>query len=542
MKRSCLIVCGLLPLVAAAQFQVALDTTSTQNNIIFTATVATNGDRLLALRGSSGFVLWRSSPEGNPLWAREFSAGSPGAVPQVVADDANGALVLQLISSTYLQTGWSVEDTLRQKFLMARVDQNGGLSWSRTVTIDSRGQQFGSVLLTTTQIRAGANAIFIVAHTPEGENQFSFLKFNGQGQLEWARSYRTDQYALYQSEVRAIAPDQGGGLYFTVDDIAPMWTTVGHVLADGSLEWLKKLEYTNATVIYNPSYDAVGLADGSVQLLGRMDIPGHTYRSTVKLSAQATVEAAHFYTLTPTAGASLAAMDTTPDGRTALALDSTVVMLAANGDVAAAAAMTSHITGNQRNRFIPFRMKARPEGIVLAGVLDHVHVDLGFTYHQPGVRAVDPDAPGCNVVAVDVGHVVVPAELYQVEDLGAYHEETFGAGVADTSVQVAVRPALPTVNLCEVMIPTGISPAAPEAHRDLLGNVVQQGDPIPLVSGGALRMSVYDASGRCLLSDRYLPAGTGSVQTAGWGTGICLVRIADPDGRDQRVHRVLILP
>lgn len=542
MNRSYILAFILLPLFAAGQFQVALDTTSTQDNIIFTATVATNGDRLLALRGSSGFVLWRSSPEGNPLWAREFSAGSPGVVPQVVADDANGALVLQLISSTYLQTGWSVEDTLRQKFLMARVDQNGGLSWSRTVTIDSREQGLGGVLQPTTQIRAGVNAIFIVVHAPEGVNQFSFMKFNGQGQLEWARSYRTDQYAFFQSEVRAIAPDHGGGLFFTVNEDVAIGIDLGHVLPDGTLEWLKRIKYTNAAVNYNPSYDAVGLADGSVQLLGRMDIPTHTYRSTVKVSAQATVEAAHFYTLPPTAWASLAAVDTTPGGGTALAFDSTVVMLAANGDVAAAAAMTSHIAGNQQNRFIPFRMKARAEGIVLAGVLNHVHVDLGFTYHQPGIRAIDPDAPGCNVVAVDVGHVVVPTELYQVEDLGAYHEETFGAGVADTSVQVAVRPALPTVNLCEVMIPTGISPAAPEAHRDLLGNVVQQGGPIPLVPGGALRMSVYDASGRCLLSDRYLPAGTGSVQTTGWGTGICLVRIADPDGRDQRVHRVLILP
>ena len=331
-------------------------------------------------------------------------------------------------------------------------------------------------------------------------------------------------------------------MYFTVDNTAPMWTTVGHVLADGSLEWLKKLEYTNAPVYYNPSYDAIGLADGSVQLLGRMDIPGHGYTSTVRLSAQGTVEDAHFYTVRPLAWASLTAIDTAADGNTVLALDTTVVVLAANGDVAAAVAMTSHITGDQRNTFIPFRMKARPEGIVLAGVLDHIHVDLGYTYHQPGIRAIDPYNPGCNVVAVDVGHVLVPTELYQVEDLGVYQEESFDAVVADTVVQLAAQPAVPTVNLCEVMIPTGIGSVASEPHQDLLCNVVQQGDPIPLVPGGALRMSVYDASGRCLLRDRYLPADKGSVQTTGWGTGICLVRIADPDGQAVRMHRVLIVP
>jgi hypothetical protein len=537
MLRTLILLLLAAPLLGRAQPQLAFDTTSTQDPIVYTGTVASNGDRVLAVRGSTGTVLWRAMADGTPVWARQIGTGAP----QLTADEAGGAVLLQYAYTEQFDADQSgFDDTLRIHYVLTKVAQDGDVSWAKKVSIDLR-YIISWPSVNTLRLIRGQNSIFVVLRAPNALNALSILKIDDQGQLLWSRSYSSN--ALPDSwEVECVTGNVNGGLYLSFANSPSSWTYMAQVLADGSLGWVKQVSYTNAPVYFNTSYDLVSFPDGSVEMLGRMNIPDHDYWSTVHLSPQGVVTDAHFYAHPTVGWATLSAMKRMDDGRLLIAMDSVVMALAGNGDVEAAVTMTSHVDGDQRNRFIPFAMSATPEGAVLTGVLDYVHVDLGYTHHRPAIRTIDPNAPGCYVMPVEVNHVPVPTELYEVEDFAGLQEVAVYNTLADTVMTSQTLDPITTTDLCTVMIALGVETIGPRVHQDLQSNVVQQGMPIAFITDEARRVSVIDAAGRSLVRDRLLPVGAASLPTLGWHTGIYLLRVTDAKGTAVRTHRVLVIP
>ncbi len=521
-----------------AQPQLALDTTSDQNTIMYTGTVASNGDRVLALRGNPGTVLWRAAADGTPLWARQLGNGT--LAPQLAADPSSGTWLLHPAGVQQFSADPSgLYDTLRYHYVLSRMDAAGTLAWATKLTFDLRYV----TLWPDPEVRlmAGDDAAFLVMYTHEVPNALSMLKVDGQGQMLWGRSYWTDQLPP-GTEVTCGAPDGNGGLFLSLEGNASMWTYVAHVLADGSLDWVKQAAYTNAPVYYNTTHDAAAMPDGSVLMFGRMDIPGHNYLSTLRMSPQGTVTDAHFYTAPLGGWAALWAVARENDGTILLVNDSSVIRLAVNGEVASAVSLASHVDGDQRNRFIPMAMSATGEGAVLPGVLDYVHVDLGYTMHRPGIRTIDPADPGCYTAPLAVGHVPVPTNLYVVTDFTGFEPATFLTAAADTLLVLQPVGMGSTTDLCEVMVATGIQDAQHTIPADLLNTVAAQGDPFLLATPLARRISVLDVAGRCLVKERLYGGDAQAIHTAGMPPGLYLLRMSTPEGTAVRTHRVLVIP
>ncbi len=527
------------PLLVGAQSQLALDTTSTQDIILVGGAAMADGDRMLALRGGTGVTLWRATAYGDPVWARRLNLGVPYGTTSVAGDGADGLLMLQTRNEYIMGDPGHLEDTLRMHFGLARVAADGHASWTVKLSLDMLYSV--GMPLTRTILTPVSDGTFIVAFSDSWPNMLSILKVDAQGQFQWARSY--DNLSLGAAmgyNILGVA-DASGGAYLVLGSGAPSMTLLVRVLHDGSLDWAKTIKYTNAPVWENTQYGLAPLADGSVQLVGRMVIPDHQYLSTVRVSPEGAVTAAHFYGHPATSWESMKGAGIRPDGSLMAVLDSSVISLGADGAVLAAATMTSHVVDDQRNRFIPKAMNVVPEGVMLAGTLDYVHVDLGYTHHRPAMRTVDPAVPACYLEPISINHVPVPVGLYEVGELA---NPMVGVPIqvlwSDTTVATEPMDALPASNLCEVMIYTAVETVPMPPVADLRNTLAQRGQPFYFANAQARRVSVLDATGRLVSPERLYAPGTVGIATDGWPVGMYVVRVSDPDGASPRVQRVVV--
>ena len=178
---------------------------------------------------------------------------------------------------------------------------------------------------------------------------------------------------------------------------------------------------------------------------------------------------------------------------------------------------------------------------MISGVLTQVHVDLGFTYYRPAVRTVDPGQPGCYVASEQVNHIPVPTDLYQVEDMEPYLEQPLQLNVLDSLGTNLPRPVLPTLELCQLMIPTGVGGIDGQETNDLLNTVARQGEPFRIATQAAGLINVLDAEGRTVVHDQRYTGGT-AIHTHGWAPGLYVLCVSGQDGSAVRTYRVVVTP
>ncbi len=542
MRTTSIILIMCMPLLGSAQAQLALDTSSTQNAIVYTGTVTSNGDRVMAMRSTTGMMLWRATPNGSPVWARQLNSfGNMDAPLQIAADGQDGVVLMRHLST--LQMGSGAEpgliDSLRLRYLVAHVSANGELSWQRVVSVTYKDtlptMYFGAQAL----LGCGNGSVFLaIKNAGSLHGELSMLKLDMQGQTTWARSFRSYQGPDYWEAAKVVI-DPNGGLFVSGSTPGAHTVHFAHAGADGTLNWVKRWNYTNAVVSGSEGAEAVALPDGSALAFRRINIPGHDYLSTIRVDQSGTLADAHFYTHPPMPWFLRYSCGLRADGSILLGADSLVMAVADDGSVNAAVAMTGHVDGDQRNRFIPLAMDAGPEGAVFAGVLNKVHVDLGYTHYWPAVRTIDPAMPGCYTVPVQINGVVVPPELYQVEDFTGYQEWPLNLVVGD-SVEVSVpRSPLATTDLCIVMISTGVEAVNASMPFELSSKVVRRGEPLLFANTKAAVVSVFDSSGRCLVQRHLVADG---LSTVDWAPGIYLVRCSSPGQEAALTQRVLVTP
>ncbi|HRP82597.1 MAG TPA: hypothetical protein PLY76_11930 [Flavobacteriales bacterium] len=543
MKYFSLLLIGL-PMLATAQSQLALDTVSTQDVIIYNGTVASNGDRVLYLRNAAGVLLWRSTADGTPLWERQIGTSPLQTASQLSADSLGGVVLLQLLSteqiSNYPDEG--LIDTLRLHYLLTRVDATGDIAWQRVVTTEYDHHMGQMYYVREASMGTGPDAVFLVVHTSNSEqDQISLLKFDMQGQQVWSRSFGTDYY-VDGWELSKVVGDQAGGLFIRgADPYGQGHVYAGYADQDGTLNWWKRYDYVNASLTLLGGDEAMVMPDGSLLNYRKIEIPGHKYLSTFRMDPQGVVTDADFYAHPAVTYSNSAGLGLKDDGSIFLSTDSLLVHVDGTGEVLAAATLTSHVSDDQRNTFIPMHLNARPEGAVISGVLTQVHVDLGFTYYRPAVRTVDPGQPGCYVASEQVNHIPVPTDLYQVEDMEPYLEQPLQLNVLDSLGTNLPRPVLPTLELCQLMIPTGVGGIDGQETNDLLNTVARQGEPFRIATRAAGLINVLDAAGRTVVHDQRYTGGT-AIQTHGWAPGLYVLCVSGQDGSAVRTYRVVVTP
>lgn len=526
-----------LPMFTLAQVQLALDTVSTLDQVVYNGFVASNGDRVLAMHSADGTLVWRADANGTPIWSKTVAMTDA----QVIADQADGTLLLGSGYSHYqMEYIDDFIDTLTVEYPLVRLDQNGNVAWSKKYVIQLTFSNFTYFPSPFAKVASWSGGTFIsVVFSDSFLNNLLTIKLGDQGQVLWQKSFSFPAFGnLSVWQATFLVADASGGVYINYSDI---WFDphVVHLLADGTLDWVKTFRYVAGSGYY------LGVAprsDGAVQILQRMIIPGHDYLSSVRLTPEGMVNDAHFYNLpSPSNQFVGAAIAQKPDGSLLMLRDSMVISVADNGDVQSAVAMNSHVSGDQRNTFNPISMYATSEGAVMSGVLDYVHVDLGYTHHRPAVRTIDPAATSCYTAPVEVTHVVVPPDLFTVEDVPGFQPDTMSVSVTDTIVAMQDVTPITTTNLCNVMIYTGINESEQATGNDLINTVAQSGEQFCFRSPETRLVSVWDISGRKVENRRIYLQGQ-NVQTQGWSPGIYLLRISAKDGMEERSYRVLVTP
>ncbi|MBS1941262.1 MAG: hypothetical protein JST38_10335 [Bacteroidetes bacterium] len=537
MKRALLPIMLFLPLFTLAQVQLALDTVSTLDQVVYNGFVASNGDRVLAMHSADGTLVWRADANGTPIWSKTVAMTDA----QVIADQADGTLLLGSGYSHYqMEYIDDFIDTLTVEYPLVRLDQNGNVAWSKKYVIQLIFQNYVSFPSPFARVASWSGGSFIsVVFSDSFLNYLLTIKLGDQGQVLWQRSFSFPAFGnLGVWQATFLVADANGGVYINYADI---WFDphVVHLLADGSLDWVKTFHYVAGSGYY---LGAAPRSDGDVQILQRMIIPGHDYLSSARLTPEGAIDDAHFYNLPVPSnqfvGAGIAQQS---NGNLLMVRDSMVISVADNGDVQAAVAMNSHVAGDQRNTFNPIALGVTSEGAVLSGVLDYVHVDLGYTHHRPAIRTIDPAAASCYTTPVEVTHVVVPPNLFTVEDVPGFQADTMSVSVMDTIIAVQDATPITTTNLCNVMIYTGINESEEITANALLNTVAQPGEPFRFRSPEKHQVGVWDISGREVEEIRIYGSGQ-DVQTQGWSPGIYLLRISAKDGMEERSYRVLVTP
>ncbi len=550
MLRSSTILFLALPLLGMAQSQLVLDTSSTQDYIVLTGAAASNGDRVLALRGAGGLMLWRATANGAPVWTREVD-GFPGlqTAPGLHADAQNGIVVQGPLTqeAVALYPGEGLVDTLRLHTVLTRIAPNGNMDWRREVVVTFDYPQATMLFLEDMVMSALPDGFAVVAHVSGIEyDDIVVVKMDLQGQVQSSSSYRGVMQPMNSGvwTLTDVVMDQAGGLYLcgASPSFSGQTIFVTHLDQYGAPDWAKGWNYTNAPIADAAYGRAVPMPDGSVTIASRKTIPGHDYLSTIRVNQVGDLVDASFYTHPPSSVWKQVTLSRPNDGTMLMGLDSVVVALAEDGTVQAAAAMESSVLGEMRNTFVPGVMSGSLEGAVLFGVLNEVHVDLGFTYHKPAIRTVDPSAPGCHAVAVQVNRVVVPTELYQVLSHGTYVQQSPQVAMSTLSGTSVPREFIGTSDLCEAMIIAGLSDTTKPSARVLVNTVAQRGEPFMLSGTMPCKVNVYDAAGRFLVNDRAYGAGNGTIQTADWVPGMYWVRVSAMEGTAPSTQRVMLMP
>lgn len=537
-----------LSIAASAQPQLALDTVSGQNNIVFKGTVTSDGDRVMAIRSTEGILIWRAHPDGTPVWSRRIGTTPLQTASMQCVTDSSGGLVLVYHLSDELISNYPDEglvDTLRMHYLLTRLDANGAIDWQRAISFQFDHSMGVMYQVIEAVAGAGPNALYMVVRTvdlsPNGSDKLSCLKMDMQGQLVWSRSFQTSYDNQAWNVVKVAGDDAGGMFIWGMPDHGSAQIRLAHVAQDGALDWIKQYQYANFSVSPTAGMDAVALPDGTLLNLCQIQVPGHYYLSTFRVDGQGMVVDADFYAHPAIRYSQSHWIGHRADGSNILAIDSLVMQVNDTGSVTAAAVFDSHVTGDQRNTFIPMNMNIRPEGAVFPGILKKVHVDLGITQYWPAVRTIDPIFPGCHATAAEVAHVSVPVDLYQVQDVGSYQEVNLQMEMHDSAGTSLPHVDIATMDLCALMLPTAIKPVVGHEWYDLLNTAAQTGQPFRFTTAEARLVSVLDASGRFLQQGRLYQGGQ-AVETMGWAPGIYLLRIAEKDGSAVRCCRVLVTP
>lgn len=533
----------LLPLSAVAQLQVQVDTISDVDRIVDAGTVTSNGDRILVIHSATGKVLWRCGTDGTPLWARQVGTGSGSDEfirPTIAADDQGGALLLLPFSEERLGANWNDPDTMRYTLSVHRLAANGDQSWEKHLTLDMPdGYSPGTTAILT---QAADGSIYVAMTFALQSAVAVAAKLSADGQLLWVTQLGTPDYGwAWGAAPRLQATGgQAGGLYLASVYSEPGHeASVAHLSTAGVLDWAYSFTYTNAAVIYEELNDMTTLPDGSVIVLGRMDIPDHVYLHTFGVDLQGQLTDAHFYVPPPLPPLGDRWIASHGNGNLLLGADTLVAELAPSGEVLNAVMVRTAQQGQERQELRPLNMAVASDGAAFLGYMASVDITFGFTHWSPITYTVDPASSGCSNVPVTMDHALIPESYITRTARTDLVGQSLPATITDGPATNVPRALLSGNDLCALI--TGVAaPQAPE-NAAVVNTLVLTGDPIRMRAGAGCRVSVLDVQGRVVLAERtFGPGASPGLSTSGWSAGVYVVRIAGLDGGAVRAQRVVV--
>jgi hypothetical protein len=250
------------------------------------------------------FATLKYDPAGNRLWERRYDTGG-------VEGDRAVAIQVDPAGTVYV-LGW---DHFRT-YILLKYDAEGNFTWERRQT-----GPIGTVI-DPPLLALDLEGHVLVAGTPEtecGVHHIGVWKYDGEGQLQWARTYPEEPCIAMPA--RAMAVDGQASVVVTGGRFTCDYETIQYD-RDGNLEWTRSHDGpafvdgfgTRRSPCDVPQAMAIDAA-GDIWICGRSEIQAVTMR----YDAQGLLWLAAAYDGDPHRLASPAALAVSPDGGVCLA-------------------------------------------------------------------------------------------------------------------------------------------------------------------------------------------------------------------------------
>jgi hypothetical protein len=199
-------------------------------------------------------LVMRLDADGRIVWSKSYGTGGSEVV-YAVRETSDGGLVLAGVQ-TPVYDG-------KGQLLVIRLESTGGIVWQKAFGGDGYFHAYGTAVATTRDggfVISGGTLPVGVANWPA-----LVVKLNGDGAIEWQKSYLT----VKRASAGSVSQTADGGYVATVmcDDPLPRGTGFGGVMrltADGSIAWVTGGPYFT---------DAAETSDGGCLVSGYSNVP-----------------------------------------------------------------------------------------------------------------------------------------------------------------------------------------------------------------------------------------------------------------------------
>jgi len=225
--------------------------------------------------GGANCVTVKYDSAGTLLWTREYN-GTGGASDYAYAAAVDGYGSLVLAGSTFGATGM-------MNFLTLRYDSGGALQWAREHDGTVGGDDFGSAIAVD-----GAGNVLVTGRSAgaTGGNNFATVKYDPAGNLLWAREHDGTGGSL--DIAHALAVDTAGNVFVTgYSNGASGGVNFATVKYDGAgnLEWAREYDGTASGADY--PYALAVNASGDLYVAGlSWGVTGGVNFATVKYDSR----------------------------------------------------------------------------------------------------------------------------------------------------------------------------------------------------------------------------------------------------------------
>lgn len=546
---------GLFCLAAGsspAQNAFLLDLFSASNTVLTSMTLA-NDERVFLVNTDNGRVLWKGSPSGDPIWAKEMPE-SPWQSDIQPRD--NGGLYV--VSAYSVQIGTNLpstaDDTLSEHLSVRALNGDGTLLWARDLELTQLMPYESDLHLDAVRALRMPDGSLKVALHLSGQTFADMLHvfhFSPTGDLVSSKTYGTELWpdfpiGLFGSSTEYDITDPtwtatpNGWSYLSS---VPMSSPSGYNIifgfdSDGDMAWAKKFKYINNITAFKRS-NPIALSSGDLLFGLACSISGSpsliTWRTNnggdlLDHDLYQGMSSTFTFRLTPGQN----------DERMMLSQnvsDPHVIQVDAAGEVIEAWRAPNFSAPPFDFAVLASTATPDPTGARVNLSLIRQHQVFGYVNRFVGSTVVAPADPGCLFEPVSINHYEIPDSLVVVDTIGVVQTFPLIPVVNIGSDLVDISP-LVTSDLCSQLV--GVHENAPQ-NFTVVNSIAHGGLPIAVIIERPLSLHLIAPNGTLASAVITAPAsGRVLIPVEGLAPGLYVLKAFELSGEPSGIAKVVI--
>jgi hypothetical protein len=572
-KFAC-IALSLVATVARGQFQVVHDIPNTTSTPQYSPIILTDGSVVThhALEGThvirkydgSGELMWSRSTEGH-----DYPTAYDDRTFSMVSDGAGGTWSARLVGVEHFDVS-SLEpsiwmDSVVQHFDIWRTNGAGELvSATRLTKHHKPSNAYLSGFLIAFDIAATPDGgVVVCAVTSDVIPSADLIKLDGNGGFAWSRSVGNSTMSLEQDRPTftyslsphrssvGVSPD--GNIYFMEGELgASEHLRLAGLNVNGDLLWMKRYVYGNSgdQAFFE---DLAVDADGNAHAAGSLSSNVGKFHILLKVDGQGQLQRADIYRAPSLILHSRLGIDD-QGRRYQLVLGQPPFSNGKHG-ILIADTLSNPARYLRRNDavvipenvfIIPQRLAVSGDRLVFGGLLNHEHVDLGYTTRYEALASFDTDAIApCLMEDTTYAHIPVPLDpvmtTTSLTSAAAIDVSEFYAAEPVT-IEWTATPQDELNDLCSFATSLmNINVDVDDTKRDvgtrlIVTSLIPCGQPLRLNTPVDGVLDIIDAHG--VRVHRARMNGLQSMNTSAWSAGMYTLVITD--GITMRAERFIL--